>query len=58
MNATTFSPALVAPFKFPASPYEYKVMPLRECPTPEALQQSRNNAVRPGVARAIDAVAP
>ncbi len=30
---------LVKPFKFPASPYEYKVTPLRECPTPEELQQ-------------------
>lgn len=39
MNAPSFFPALVEPFKFPASPYEYKVMPLRECPTPDALQQ-------------------
>jgi DNA repair protein RadC len=30
---------LVKPFRFPANPYEYKVTPLRECPTPEALQQ-------------------
>jgi DNA repair protein RadC len=30
--------AIVKPFKFPASPYEYKVTPLRECPTPENLQ--------------------
>ena len=30
--------ALVKPFAFPASPYEYKVTALRECPTPEALQ--------------------
>jgi len=30
--------ALVAPFKFPASPYEYKIVALRECPTPESLQ--------------------
>jgi len=29
--------SLVAPFKFPSSPYEYKVVPLRECPTPENL---------------------
>jgi hypothetical protein len=29
---------LVKPFRFPASPYEYKVVPLRECPTPESLQ--------------------
>ena len=42
MNATFLLPgleSLVQPFKFPASPYEYKVTPLRECPTPEALQQ-------------------
>ena len=30
--------ALVKPFAFPASPYEYKVTALRECPTPDALQ--------------------
>jgi len=30
--------SLVAPFKFPASPYEYKIVALRECPTPESLQ--------------------
>jgi DNA repair protein RadC len=29
---------LVKPFRFPATPYEYKVQPLRECPTPEAMQ--------------------
>jgi len=29
---------LVKPFTFPAQPYEYKVTPLRECPTPENLQ--------------------
>jgi proteasome lid subunit RPN8/RPN11 len=29
---------LVKPFKFLASPYEYKVLPVRECPTPEKLQ--------------------
>lgn len=28
---------IVKPFKFPASPYEYKITPLRECPTPENL---------------------
>lgn len=42
MNATPLFPGvetLVQPFKFPASPYEYKVTPLRECPTPELLQQ-------------------
>ena len=30
--------AIVKPFKFPATPHEYKVMPLRECPTPDAMQ--------------------
>jgi DNA repair protein RadC len=42
MNTTPFfvgMEPLVQPFKFPASPYEYKVTPLRECPTPESLQQ-------------------
>jgi DNA repair protein RadC len=39
MNATPLFPALVEPFTFSASPYEYKVMPLRECPTPDSLQQ-------------------
>jgi DNA repair protein RadC len=39
MNTTPVFPALVEPFKFPAMPYEYKVTPLRECPTPESLQQ-------------------
>lgn len=29
---------LVKPFKFPATPHEYKVTALRECPTPETLQ--------------------
>ena len=41
MNTTELLPGLdsiVKPFKFPASPYEYKVTPLRECPTPENLQ--------------------
>ena len=31
--------SLVKPFRFPATPYEYKVTPLRECPTPDQLQQ-------------------
>ena len=42
MNTTLVLPgleSLVKPFKFAASPYEYKVTPLRECPTPEHLQQ-------------------
>lgn len=41
MNATALLPgleSLVQPFKFPASPHEYKVTALRECPTPESLQ--------------------
>jgi len=38
MNTTPDFPSLVVPFKFPPSPYEYKVMPLRECPTPENIQ--------------------
>jgi hypothetical protein len=29
---------LVKPFTFAPTPYEYKVVPLRECPTPERLQ--------------------
>lgn len=29
---------LVKPFKFAASPHEFKVTALRECPTPDALQ--------------------
>lgn len=28
----------IKPFRFPASPYEYKVVPIRECPTPEEMQ--------------------
>jgi hypothetical protein len=28
---------LVAPFAFPGKPYEYRVTPLRECPTPDEL---------------------
>ena len=42
MNDTSILPgleSLVKPFKFPASPYEYKVTTLRECPLPENLQQ-------------------
>ena len=30
--------SLVKPFKFPATPYEYTVTPLRECPTPADMQ--------------------
>jgi hypothetical protein len=29
--------SLVKPFKFPATPHEFKITPLRECPTPEAM---------------------
>lgn len=41
MNSQTILPGmetLVKPFKFPATPYEFKVTALRECPTPESLQ--------------------
>ena len=41
MNATALLPgmaALVKPFSFPATPHEFKVTALRECPTPDALQ--------------------
>jgi len=30
--------SLVKPFRFEAQPYEYKVTPLRECPTPAQMQ--------------------
>src|SRR5438034_5084460 len=30
---------LVKPFKFPAQPQEWKIVSLRECPTPETMQQ-------------------
>jgi len=39
MNTTPDFPALVEPFKFPATPYEYKVTPLRECPIPAEMQE-------------------
>jgi DNA repair protein RadC len=41
MNTTPIFPSmetLVKPFRFAASPYEYRVTALRECPTPENLQ--------------------
>ena len=28
---------LVKPFRFSSRPYEYKIVPLRECPTPDAM---------------------
>jgi len=34
----TVSSGLVQPFQFPATPHEFKVTALRECPTPDALQ--------------------
>src|SRR5881392_2420727 len=39
--ATASQPAnnLVKPFKFPAQPQEWKIVSLRECPTPDAMQQ-------------------
>jgi DNA repair protein RadC len=33
---------LVKPFTFAPTPYEYKVVPLRECPTPERLHLADN----------------
>lgn len=42
MNATPPFPSLadlVKPFRFPATPHEFKITALKECPTPEALQQ-------------------
>jgi RadC-like JAB domain len=41
MNTTAIFPSIesiVKPFKFAASPYEYRVTALRECPTPDCLQ--------------------
>jgi DNA repair protein RadC len=32
------APPLVQPFKFKGQPFEYKVVPLRECPLPENMQ--------------------
>jgi len=40
MNTENFLPGfdtIVTPFKFPATPHEFKITPLRECPTPESL---------------------
>jgi hypothetical protein len=40
MNMTSVLPvseSLVEPFKFPAAPHEFKVVALRECPTPDDL---------------------
>ena len=41
MNTTPILPgleAIVKPFRFPATPHEYKVTALRECPLPETMQ--------------------
>jgi len=41
MNGTPLLPGLerlVKPFRFPATPHEFKVTALKECPTPEKLQ--------------------
>src|SRR5437667_11299476 len=41
MNTTENFPGfeqLVKPFKFDSQPHEYKIVPLRDCPTPESLQ--------------------
>lgn len=40
MNTESIASALVKPFRFPATPHEFKVTALRECPTPEALTLS------------------
>ncbi len=37
MNTAPLVPSLVQPFKFPAAPHEFKVVALRECPTPDDL---------------------
>lgn len=40
INSIPFLPGfenLVKPFRFPSTPYEYKVTPLKECSTPEKL---------------------
>jgi len=42
-NPNVITPSLpgfeiVKPFRFSSSPYEYKVTPLRECPTPDQMQ--------------------
>ena len=42
MNTNLILPGfdtLVKPFKFPPTPHEFKVTALRECPTPDAMQQ-------------------
>lgn len=41
MNSTPILPGLeclVKPFKFSSTPHEYKIVALKECPTPDALQ--------------------
>jgi DNA repair protein RadC len=41
MNDTSILPGfaeLIKPFRFPATPHEFKVTALKECPTPEKLQ--------------------
>ena len=35
---------LVQPFKFPPCPYEYKILALHQCPTPEAMQHCESAA--------------
>lgn len=37
-SPTQPAPELVKPFRFPATPHEFKVVALRECPTPMELQ--------------------
>lgn len=38
-NATLSADSLVKPFRFPAKPHEYKVVSLRECPTPAQMAE-------------------
>jgi len=43
MNANSPTlPELVKPFRFEDQPHEYKVTPLRECPTPDQMQECDN----------------
>jgi DNA repair protein RadC len=36
-NCKNMNESIVKPFRFQSQPHEYKVVPLRECPTPEEL---------------------
>jgi len=52
-NLSRISSSWFKPFKFNSQPYEYKVVPLRECPTPETMQLLRH----PGESRRVLALA-